>query len=468
MLSDIVGTSVLTFTGVANKLGWVLTIVFIVGLFPVSVYVSVLMSRTRQLILKTASFQKGCWAQEKGLGEAPVGTMGEVAGSAFQQPAMGTIVEFIVYVYVFLGQASYLLVLGTNVQVVVQSSSFCLTWATAIACLCMAGPFVALRQLSDSVLICFLNTLLIAAVIVLALVMIGRESTEETRGIAAMNPDLNFNGALGAGTNVVYSYAGQWMYFELMDTMTKPTDFPHAFLVAGPFMVISYLTVALVGTYLGATHSDLIADIPMGNMLSFIGTLLFVHVAIVYLIKGVVIARFLLKKCSPVDLDARTATSYLKHGSWACAMLVAGWILANAIPFFSQFLGLIGGLLAGPINFLLPIVLFIAAQGHFLKVEKETSNVELSEAATEETEDRSTDESSDSDLDNSGFCMAALQSLPAWELVAMTAIATFVALTMVFGVYSEIAEILRLENEFGAPFTCHPLDMAKPGNNTGQ
>ena len=46
MVSDIVGTSVLTFPAVAAELGYALTVLLIVGLFPVTVYVSVLMART--------------------------------------------------------------------------------------------------------------------------------------------------------------------------------------------------------------------------------------------------------------------------------------------------------------------------------------------------------------------------------------------------------------------------------------
>lgn len=50
MLSDIVGTSVLTFSGVAEALGWAPTAILVVGLFPLSLYVSVLMARTRRLL----------------------------------------------------------------------------------------------------------------------------------------------------------------------------------------------------------------------------------------------------------------------------------------------------------------------------------------------------------------------------------------------------------------------------------
>merc|ERR1740123_2167414 len=63
-------------------------------------------------------------------------------------------------------------------------------------------------------------------------------------------------------------------------------------------------------------------------------------------------------------------------------MLFSGFVLANAVPFFSQFLGLLGGLLAGPINFLLPIVLFLVARGDNLRWEKESPEMELSSVSS--------------------------------------------------------------------------------------
>ena len=95
MLSDIVGTSVLTFPGVAHRLGWLMTTVFIVALFPAVLYTSILMSRTRELLHQRRNHQ--------------LGTFGEVAGALFG-PTVGVIVYVAVYGYVVLGQASYLLV----------------------------------------------------------------------------------------------------------------------------------------------------------------------------------------------------------------------------------------------------------------------------------------------------------------------------------------------------------------------
>ena len=45
---------------------------------------------------------------------------------------------------------------------------------------------------------------------------------------------LSFTAVFGGATNLVYAYAGQWMYFEMMTEMEAPADFPKAFLLPGP------------------------------------------------------------------------------------------------------------------------------------------------------------------------------------------------------------------------------------------
>merc|ERR1740123_958442 len=121
MLSDIVGTSVLTFTGVSVHLGYLLSTVLIVGLFPLAFFISVCMTRTRQTLLETAALERpGCPAPR-------VETMGEIAGLSLRNKKANSVVTFAVYGYTLLGQSSYLLVLGTAFQRIFFSTSLCLT-----------------------------------------------------------------------------------------------------------------------------------------------------------------------------------------------------------------------------------------------------------------------------------------------------------------------------------------------------
>ena len=86
-------------------------------------------------------------------------------------------------------------------------------------------PFVVgIRRLADSVLLCFLNLFLILGVLALCeygLASDGRAPGVETYAVAQ---DLSVLTFFGAMTNVLYSYAGHWLYFELIAVMRNPAN----------------------------------------------------------------------------------------------------------------------------------------------------------------------------------------------------------------------------------------------------
>lgn len=316
-----------------------------------------------------------------------------------------------------------------------------------------------------------------------------------------VSPKLSFSAAMGAATNVVYAFTGQWMYFELMDTMAVPEDFPKVFLITGPFTLLIYLAVALLGYGFGAGNMDLVASMPHGMPLRVTAAMLFVHVVIVYLIRSVVLSRFFHHLCHPQDVEERTVASYFRHGGWSVAMLTFSYLIANSVPFFSQLLGLIGGLLAGPINFLLPIMLFLVAKGRGLQLglgEPETmrtyqappqqvskqvpptilgvddeaaargrdtepccgggSDNERSGDEESKTREVKVDKMASGDLSCFQLACQGLLSLPYWEQLLLTMTALFIVVVMLVGVFDQVEQVLQLEDKLGKPFSCHLLE----------
>jgi len=448
MLSDIVGTSVLTLNGVAARLGFVLTVLFICGLFPMAVYTSVLMSRTRTIL------------ENLGVKE-PLGTMGQVAAAAFQSERAGSIVTLVVYGYTALGQASYMLVLGTTLQQLFYSMPLCLPLAVLLSVLVLLIPTFGLRRLKDSVALCFFNSMLILAVIVIALVRLGM-NRPDCKHTHFFEPGLSFLVGLGAATNVVYSFSGQWMYFELIDTMAEPKDFPKAFLVSGPFMLVTYLAVALLGYWFGAGKMNLINGMPHGPILQAVALLLFMHVVIVYLIKIVVLIRYMHGRCCPNQVEQRSCRSYMQHGGWGLLLLTFSLLVSNMVPFFSQLLGIIGGIFAGPISFLFPIAFFLLAKGREEASEENSLDREESVELSVDMEPHEDGKLSYAESSSSGGSVSsrpsfAWRSLPAWEKLVLFITVIFILATMVFGVTEEILQVIELWGQFGAPFDCHRL-----------
>ncbi|CAE7596185.1 mtr [Symbiodinium natans] len=280
---------------------------------------------------------------------------------------------------------------------------------------------------------------------------------------------------LGAATNVVYSYAGQWMYFELMDTMSAPEDFPKSFCIAGPFMLATYLAVACMGYGFGSGSGDLIAGMPHGPMLQAAAAMLFVHVLIVYLIKSVVLVHYLHGCWKPEQVDSRGLRSYMQHGGLGVLLLLLGFVVSNMIPFFSQLLGIIGGLFAGPIGFLFPITFFLLARGREILMEteehdnlptqREASPEEVvaicgNDDAQEEGTETSSSASYESVLgsERCRILMVGFNSLPYWEQITIVATVIFIVTTMVFGVADEVLQVMEMWDRLGAPFQCHHLE----------
>mmetsp|Transcript_13222 Transcript_13222/g.42265 ORF Transcript_13222/g.42265 Transcript_13222/m.42265 type:complete len:456 (+) Transcript_13222:188-1555(+) len=432
MVSDIVGTSVLTFPAVAAELGYALTVLLIVGLFPVTVYVSVLMARTHVRV-------RG------------IDSLGSAARRIFgPRYAGGTFV--VVYGYTLLGNASYLLVLGTSLQGVFYDARMCLAAASGLGALLLAPLVVGLRRLGESVVLCFFNLLLVllcVGVAFRALAAQGRPPCVETHAVAQ---GVDFTAVFGGATNLVYAYAGQWMYFEMMTEMEAPADFPKAFLLSGPIMVGLYLLVACLGYYyLGGTPAgSLVESVPAGPAYRAAQGLLLLHVTVVYMVKSVVLARSAHGRLAPAA-DARDARGYARHAALSLAMLFFSYGVTNAVPFFEPLLGLIGGLLSGPINFLLPIALYLGALCRDLGATARESD-EAAEASL---------------LRLARLGRAASTRLPLGERIGLALIVAFVLGTMVVGTYSTATSLAARWRELGGPFACHPLVLVNNSDPCG-
>jgi amino acid permease len=249
--------------------------------------------------------------------------------------------------------------------------------------------------------------------------------------------DLSIATLFGAMTNVVYSYTGHWVYFEIIAEMTEPKDFPKVFYINGPLQIGLYLLVACWGYYFAGDQANgyFLDNLAWGAAYRWASFLLFVHVSIAFLIKNVVVARHLHRTLSParVEVVVGEPDGYRAHAEYVvCAIVVlaGGAVLANAIPFFSQLLGLLGGLLSGPISFLLPMLLFAGAA--YLP-ERHSRHGSLSKAS-----------------------MGTSDGISRSDIILCVCIAMFVILTMVVGTTSVVRDILS-RSSYDPPFSCVPL-----------
>jgi hypothetical protein len=176
MLTDIVGTGVLTLASVASQLGWAFAVPIIIFMCPVAVYSAVLMVRTRVLMVQ-AGFP------------APT-SLGHAATLLYESSrCAGRLVDTIVYGSALLGNASYLLVIGNSLQGAVYAANqvLCLPAAVGASVALLLPLAVGMRWLKQSVWICFFNMLILLTAIVVVMVAMGaagRAPTVQTHAVA--------------------------------------------------------------------------------------------------------------------------------------------------------------------------------------------------------------------------------------------------------------------------------------------
>lgn len=359
MLADVVGTSVLTFDFVAKQVGWLLLVVFVTAFCFLAVYLAVLMSRTQRLL------------QQQGLSAA---SMGEVAGHSLGGPWAASAVFFLVYGYTFLGNSTYLLVIAQSLQGVFYDLHLSLEFCVGIAA-AFCFPFICtVRRIGESTALCFWNLLIILAVLVIVLAALwhsGRAADTESPALARGLTFLNF---FGASTNMLYAFAGHWLYFEIMAEMDKPETFPKVFLLNAPLQLLIYLGTGCVAYYFvgeAAGNSGLVEAMPRGFWYRLASGLLFAHVAIVFLVKTIVIIRFCHGRVAPRSLDERTFRGWAIHSACGLGLLLASCVVSLVVPSFDLILALIGGLFAAPINFLFPLLFYVGTLGRVQRGESQ-------------------------------------------------------------------------------------------------
>lgn len=158
-------------------------------------------------------------------------------------------------------------------------------------------------------------------------------------------------------TDIIFAFAGQVIFVEIIDEMREPAHFPRAVWSSSTIMVVSYVIISAVGYYfVGATvTAPITSDLPAGNELvsSLVNVLLFCHVTVAYIIEANVATTAILWTVAPKWID----DTYLKQGGgmrktaarliWALSsfsVVAFGFVLSNLIPFLGDLMGLVASL----------------------------------------------------------------------------------------------------------------------------
>lgn len=164
-------------------------------------------------------------------------------------------------------------------------------------------------------------------------------------------------------SNIVVAYAGHVAFFQFISEMKRPQDFPKALALLQTAAIAFYITVGVVVyRYIGTpvaspaltSASPIIAKIAWGIAMPTI--------IIAGVVNGAVVCKntyvFIWKDFygTPAVMKERSIRAYASWFALCAASWILAWVIASAIPVFSDLLGLLGALFCSWFSLGLPAI----------------------------------------------------------------------------------------------------------------
>lgn len=365
IVGDILGAGIIELPYNLSLMGWGIGLPMILVFVLISYYLGVLVSRLASRFSRALTFGD--------LAEPSCGRLGYVAARYTQQ------------IYLVLTCGLYVLLASRSLQLMFYDFDLCQPIAGLWVILAFAIPS-QLRRLHEISFIAFLSFVCIVGYILICVKEIyesdghlpGETTSEMSPADATANatanttanttmglaPGVAFPEFMSALMGVVFAFSGIEVYLEFIAEMRDPENFYKALRLSLSIVVIVY---ALVASYTYATFGTgltprvLTEVIREGPTLRLANGFLLVHLVATYCIKQQVVLRSTIASVSPENVDADTVGARLQWFSFSVAMLFTSWLLANAIPFFSDFCSLLGAFMDTTLCIVLPILIALRA-----------------------------------------------------------------------------------------------------------
>lgn len=224
--------------------------------------------------------------------------------------------------------------------------------------LCAVPPSFA-----EMAILGYIDFVSIAAAILITLIATGIKANKEVGGFSAVDwsamppPETTFADAMVAVTNIVFAYSFAVCQFSFMEEMHTPTDFPKSVWVLGITEIIIYTCTGAIGyAFIGQdvqspallSAGTLIAKIAFGVALPVI----FISGSI----NTVTVCRFIMDRAfkGSVIKYVNTVKGWAVWLTMIGVVTVIAFVIAEAIPFFNDLLGIISSLFISGFSIYLP------------------------------------------------------------------------------------------------------------------
>eukprot|EP00948_MAST-09A_sp_MAST-9A-sp1_P002288 g2288.t1 len=484
------------------QLGWLPTLILIVGMFFVNMYTAMCMFRTRNNLVKRNRFE-----EPKSFGDVAYWTMG-------YRLSLFWIGHILVYfLFGFLIMCSYLLLLGGALQDFFRSLdiNICLWECQLIGFGLFFPTGIFIRSLNGLVVLTWVNFFLILFPVVLTIVYIIVQGPQPSRVVEMIVPTTDVQVIASNIALSFFAYSGQWMYFEVIYEMgCNAKDFPYVFTINGPVQVIFYLVAALIPYFFRGQNQEstfLLYALPTRSWYSVIANLcVFLHTTITYFQTNIIVSRmvhlfvdeFVLRRLGFVgneeddeDEPQRKAGRHFKVCSVKTIfyllvnllLFVCAFVVANSIPFFSSLNTLIGAVVLPLIALIVPVLFLVASKAVVAKrMEEGGEDIIVSNAGDlgihdntkeEKNDDTSSGEDSQPATHQSSYTFLPISSCSTanlkytfqfsylykmfnpFDLSAFTFVLLLAIFVLVFGTWGAVVQISTALQQTSGPFTCY-------------
>uniref|UniRef100_A0A8H7K0Z2 Amino acid transporter transmembrane domain-containing protein n=1 Tax=Bionectria ochroleuca TaxID=29856 RepID=A0A8H7K0Z2_BIOOC len=171
------------------------------------------------------------------------------------------------------------------------------------------------------------------------------------------SPDLTFTEALVAISNIVFAYAFAGAQFSFMSEMHTPKDYTKSILALGSTQVLIYtITGAVIYSFVGQTVQSpaLLSTSPLISKIAFGCALPVIFISGAN--NTTVVCRFLHGRIykDTVVQYVNTTKGWVTWIITITGITILSWVVAEAIPFFSELLGLCAALFVSGFSFWIP------------------------------------------------------------------------------------------------------------------
>ncbi|CAE7939407.1 slc36a4 [Symbiodinium sp. KB8] len=337
IIAEVVGTGVLALGGQMATVGLVFGLIVLFACYPLNLFTALLLWQVHERLPHVVT-----------LGDALAVLVG---------PRTGMYGYFVLYTYIFMTMANYMIVLGDAVQ----SCLYVFNIPRLTACLIGALLLLPLNQFRTLSGLSVLSVVSFATVLGTLMLCLWTLLTAPVclHGSANDGGYVQYSSAI---SGFVFAFAGQHIMLEMQVEMRTSSEFPKAVCLAFSVLFAVYTMVSLLAFRACAenTPGNLLLVLPADWRKSTSGALMVVHLLVTYTISQQVLNRAICLYLMPSALGAG-ANARVKWLGCTTICMLACCLVANLVPLFQDLVNLTGALLSTQCVFILPGVLSVVS-----------------------------------------------------------------------------------------------------------